>query len=320
MPQGRWAGFALLIANPAAGGRSPELIDAVAAHCAERVSVLDVVRTGYPGHASEIAAKAMDERVDLVISFGGDGTTREVASGLARAAQARPGLAVPPLLHLPGGTGNSFYREVWSDQPWQRTVDAALLADRPSLRRVDLAHIVDADDFALLGAGSGLIAEALVTAARIAGESHGRDRYQQSVALTLRDFAPYPGRVSVDGRTVHEGTVILANVGGGRYRGGQFKVLPHSVLDDGLLDVCVIGGELSLRDLPGLTRDGSHVHRPEVVYARGRSIVLERTDGNPLTFEYDGELQTGSAQRHTVEVMPGVLPVLAPPAARPGGE
>lgn len=111
-----------------------------------------------------------------------------------------------------------------------------------------------------------------------------------------------------------EGPTPLALVGGVRHRAGTFPVLPRSVLDDGLLDVCVVTGDLPLRDLPGLTLDGGHVGRPDVVYERGRTIVLERTDGRPLTFEYDGELRTGTAQRYTVHVMPSVLPVLAPPA------
>lgn len=314
MPHGRWAGAGLLIANPNAGTRDPGLIDAVAEYCGERLSGLSVVRTAYPGHAAEIAAKSLDEGIDVLVSFGGDGTTREVASGLVRGAQVRPGVPVPPLVHLPGGTGNSFYKEVWSDRPWREALATALSGTRPHVRHVDVARIAETDDFALLGAGSGLIAEALVPAAEIAAERHGRDRYQESVALTIRNFTPYPGRVTVDGRVVHEGAVILANVGGGRYRGGRFKVLPHSVLDDGLLDVCVVTGDLPLRDLPGLTSDGGHVGRPEVVYERGRTIVLERTDGRPLTFEYDGELRTGTAQRYTVHVMPSVLPVLAPPA------
>ncbi|MFD0069355.1 diacylglycerol kinase, partial [Streptomyces sp. NPDC127574] len=88
--------------------------------------------------------------------------------------------------------------------------------------------------------------------------------------------------------------------------------LPDSVMDDGLLDVCVVGTALPLHELPALSRDGGHVGREGVVYARGRSIVVERTDGHPLVFEYDGDVLETPGERFTLDVVPGALRVVAP--------
>ncbi|MGX4732106.1 diacylglycerol/lipid kinase family protein [Kitasatospora griseola] len=310
MVAGPWARRGVLIANPVAGRKDPALVDAVIRHCSPLVAELSVVLTSGSGAAQATARDCVGD-ADLVVVVGGDGTTREVASGLARAAGEDPAADLPAMVNVPAGTGNSFYREIWSDRPWQEVLSSSLSGAGPRLRRVDMARIRETDTLALLGACSGLVAEALITAARLP-ELAGRDRYREAVALTLRTFEAYPGRVLVDGTVVHDGAAVLANVGGGRYRGGQFKVLPHSVLDDGLLDVCVVGGDLDPRELPGLTARGDHVGRPEVVYARGRRIVIERTDGSPLTFEHDGELVRTSASRYTIEVLPNVLPVLAP--------
>ncbi|MDH6131826.1 diacylglycerol kinase (ATP) [Kitasatospora sp. MAA4] len=301
---GRWARRVTVIANPR-GGTAAEVPSGAVVDRLERAGVeVRVVRTGWPGHASELAREAADAGVDAVVAVGGDGTASEVAAGLA-------GVGGTALMVVPAGTGNSFYREIWADRPWAEALDEAFGAGRPVLRGVDLARVAETGELALLGACSGLVAEALAVASGL-GEVVGRDRYQQAVALTLRDFAPYPGRVSIDGELVHEGTVVLANVGGGRFRGGSFMVLPHSVLDDGLLDVCVVTGRLDPRELPGLTREGRHTERPEVVYRRGRSVLLERTDGEPLTFERDGEVMTGSATRYRLDVVPAALNVLAP--------
>lgn len=312
MPDDRWCGIGLLIANPVSGRRNHDLIESVTRRCAELVAELSVVRTAYARHAGEISAKAVAEGVDLVIALGGDGTACEVTTGIVRAAAEHPGRATPAMLNIAAGTGNSLYREIWRDRPWEQTVTAALIGSRPSVRRLDLALIRETGDLVLVGAGSGLVAETLMTAERIA-DLRGRARYQEAVARRRREFIPYPGRVTVDGRVVHDGTVVLANVGGSRYRGGQFKLLPRSVLDDGLLDVCVVGGELDLWELARLTRDGTHLGRPEVVYEQGRRIVIERTDGRPLTFEHDGEIQADPSHRYTMEVLPNVIPVLAPP-------
>ncbi|MGW6272444.1 diacylglycerol/lipid kinase family protein [Streptomyces sp. NPDC055060] len=315
MPAPRWARTALVLVNPVAGAVDAHLVEEVTRRCRSHVDDVDVLTTQGPGDAADAAAKACENGVDVIVVLGGDGTARDVASGVARTRLRGPRSAVgTAMVNLPAGTGNSFYREIWSDHPWQGALEGALATQRPRIRSIDMARIVETDTLVLLGACSGLVAEALVTA----GELHdltGRERYRAAVARTLRTFRPYPGRVTVDGVIVHEGTAVLANVGGGRYRGGQFKVLPRSVLDDGLLDVCVVGGELDPAALPGLTADGSHVDRPETVYARGRRIVLERTDGAPLTFEHDGELPATGAGRHTIEVLPDILPVLAPPGA-----
>ncbi|MGW3661959.1 diacylglycerol/lipid kinase family protein [Streptomyces sp. NPDC005141] len=311
----RWARTALVIVNPAAGGVGAPLVDEVTRHCRSCVDDLSLVTAEDRGEVENAAAKAHENGIDVVVVLGGDGTARDVASGIARARSQNPhgtGANSCAMINLPAGTGNSFYREIWSDHPWQQALKAALATEHPRVRRVDMARIVELDTLVLLGACSGLVAEALVTAGRLP-EVPGRERYRQAVAQTLRTFRPYPGRVTVDGVIVHEGPAVLANVGGGRYRGGQFKVLPRSELDDGLLDVCVVGGELDPAALPGLTADGSHVERPESVYARGRRITLERTDGEPLTFEHDGELPTVDADRYTLEVLPDILPVLAPP-------
>ncbi|WP_327653885.1 diacylglycerol/lipid kinase family protein [Streptomyces sp. NBC_00483] len=313
-----WARNAVIVANERAGGAVSVPVADVAEACQRLVGEVGVVRTAYPGHARTLAAKAVRDGVDAVVAVGGDGTVGEVAGGIVTAGEgtevvaARPGLVGPALFCVPAGTGNSFYKEVWHDRPWREALAAAFTGARPRLRRLDLARVAQTRDIVLLGACSGLVAEALETAAGLTRIS-GRARYQQAVAATLRDFAPHPARVVVDGEVVHDGSVVLAAVGGGRYRGGGFLLLPHSVLDDALLDVCVVTGDLDPLELPGLTREGRHLERPEVLYRRGRRVEIERTDGAPLTFEWDGEVKRGRT-RYALDILPAALPVLAPTA------
>ncbi|MEV6752692.1 diacylglycerol kinase family protein [Streptomyces sp. NPDC051214] len=308
-----WARNAVIVANERAGGAGSVPVAEVAEACQRLVAEVSVVRTAYPGHARLLAAKAVRDGVDAVVAVGGDGTAGEVAGGIVAAGEcvaAGPGLVGPALFCVPAGTGNSFYKEVWHDRPWRVALASAFTPTRPRLRRLDLARVAETRETVLLGACSGLVAEALQTAAGLTGIS-GRARYQQAVAATLRDFAPHPARVVVDDEVVHDGSVVLVAVGGGRYRGGGFLLLPHSVLDDALLDVCVVTGDLDPLELPGLTREGRHLQRPEVLYRRGRRVEIERTDGAPLTFEWDGEVKAGRT-RYALDVLPSVLPVLAP--------
>ncbi|WP_349261624.1 diacylglycerol kinase family protein [Actinocrinis sp.] len=72
-------------------------------------SALDLrtVRTERRGHAAELARDAAEEGVDVVIAFGGDGTVNEVVTGLLADG---PGLEVPALAVVPGGSTNVFAR------------------------------------------------------------------------------------------------------------------------------------------------------------------------------------------------------------------
>lgn len=299
---------AFVVANPAAGGVTTDLVDDVAHRCGEHVRDVAVHWTAAAWDATRAVRSAGEapsaERPDVIVAVGGDGTVREVVTGLVSAAVTdRPALFV-----VPAGTGNSNYLAQWGDRPWTESLDAALSGDGARLRRFDLARLVERDELVLLGACTGIVAEALQVARGI--PLNGRPLYQAAFTQVTRACVPYPGRVTVDGRTIHAGPTVLANVGGGRYRGGTYKLLPHSVPDDGLLDVCVITDAVDPLGIPDLIRAGAHVAEPGVVYARGRRITVERTDGEPLWFEHDGELLTPSGTKFTLDVVPAALPVL----------
>jgi len=140
-----------------------------------------------------------------------------------------------------------------------------------------------------------------------------QQRYWGAIGLALQELDQFPVRVTVDGRVVHDGALTMATVGGVRRFGrGSFEVLPCSVLDDGLLDVCVIGGvkQEELQELAAAVPAGQHLGRPGVAYERGRKIVIERTDVRPLGIEHDGDpYHTGATLE--LEVVRAAVPAVA---------
>ncbi|MFP8885475.1 diacylglycerol/lipid kinase family protein [Streptomyces mangrovi] len=304
---------ALIVANPAAGTTRTELVEEVVETCRERLGRTTVHVTTCRGDATgavreALRGKGREKAPDLVVAIGGDGTVHEVVEGMVPGR--RPATAA--LAIVPAGTGNSGYRMLWGDRPWRESLGAVLggPAGGARKRRLDLAALAETGGLVFLGACSGVIAQALETARGI--PLTGRPRYERAFARTAASFIPYPGRVTVDGALLHEGDTVLANIGGGRFRGGQYLVLPHSLPDDGLLDICVIGAEVHPREVPGLTLTGGHLDRPGVVYSRGRRITVERLDGAPLCFEHDGELQRGDWRTMTLDVLPGMIPAWGP--------
>jgi diacylglycerol kinase (ATP) len=294
----------LIIANPTAGTTSPALVWELVRICRRVTHQVSVRWTTTKGEATAIARKAAESSVGapVVVAVGGDGTVREVAAGLVSAWQ---GGTPTPLLIVPAGTANSNYRTLFGTAPWQSTVDAVLRS--PSVRWLDLARV--AGRLVFSGASSGFPARALHEAQALSTHN-GPRRLQAALANLAPRYRPYPGRVTVDGRVVHNGLALLANVGGSRFRGGHFELLPRSDPDDGLLDVCVLDGDLSLTEMMELTQAGAHLSHPGVVYERGRQVRIERTDGQPLWFEHDGEVLPLGPSEYTVDVVPAAVPVL----------
>lgn len=109
---------ALLVTNPTATATSPRvrdvIINALTSHAR-----LEVAHTDHRGHAIELGARAAQERYDLVIALGGDGTVNEVVNGLLTHG---PQPDLPAIAALPGGSANVFARTLgFSNDPVEAT-------------------------------------------------------------------------------------------------------------------------------------------------------------------------------------------------------
>lgn len=95
---------------------------------------VEVALTERRGHASELAAAAATDGVDVVVVLGGDGTLNEAANGLAGTACA---MAV-----LPGGSTNVLARTLdLADDPVQATLQLLDALDLGLIRRVALGRV-----------------------------------------------------------------------------------------------------------------------------------------------------------------------------------
>jgi diacylglycerol kinase family enzyme len=102
MPQQR----AVIIYNPMSGRAGSRAEDArhMISLLAARGIQADACATTGPDHATRLAREAVNDGVEIIISYGGDGTLNEVIQGMA---QSRAALAV-----WPGGTSNVVARDL----------------------------------------------------------------------------------------------------------------------------------------------------------------------------------------------------------------
>jgi len=273
----------LLIYNPhAANRRAARLLPAVEKQFAERKVEIDLRLTEHPGHAVEIVRQADFENYRGVIAAGGDGTLFEVVSGCYRNPSSRR----IPLGVLPIGTGNAFARDLDLDSG--RLEEAVAIIARGRTRRVDAGRFTAGEEtFHFLNIlGLGFVADVTATAARL--KVFGNIAYTFGVFARVLSLRSYPLTIEADGRTL-ERENIFAEVSNTRYT-SNFLMAPAARIDDGLLDVTLLG-KISRRGLissfPKIFT-GEHIHMPQVETFQARRLRLSTPEPRVLT--PDGEL------------------------------
>ena len=293
--------YAFLVNPASGGGAAPAAVVPVARLLREAGAVVEVTYSPGP-HATQDLVAAAVARGATVVSVGGDGMLSSLVGPVARAGGT--------LGIVPAGRGNDFARML--GLPLDPAGQAEVLLTGGT-RTVDLVALGER-----LLAGS-VYAGVDARAAALVDRLHrlpGRLQYPWAAARSLATYRPARYRLAVDGRGV-EVTAATVVVAGSAYYGQGMRIAPDAVLDDGLLDVVVIGAA-SRRDLVrSLPRvyDGSHVGLPEVTVLRGARVELAAEARTPVPVGGDGEplgvLPGFGEGPWVVEVRPAALRVLA---------
>ncbi len=283
----------LVILNPAAGGGSDprELQDRLA----RRIDA-DFQRTSGPGDAIELAEDAARSGYARVIAAGGDGTVREVATGLFRGG-GDAGLGI-----IPTGTGNDL---AFSLRLPSGIEEAAVVATGVKTTSLDLIRAVSADpaesDLYLTNAAvagfCGRIGESMSPRFR---RRWRLVAYPLAALRQIRDLRPYSVEILVDGRSIVTKAlmVIAAN---SMYAGGRVPLAPGARTDDGQLDLVIIHAVSPPRLATLIPRVllGRHAAHPGVSIHRASDVFLEADP--PMWINLDGDTwMAGSASFHVI--------------------
>jgi diacylglycerol kinase (ATP) len=221
----------------------------------------------------------------LLICVGGDGTQ----SAAAPAAMRRS----VPFLPVPAGFGNLFAGALGHTPRVDRVLQAL---DSGEVVRVDVG--VRGGEPFLCQEGFGLLSE--IQALVEAQKKRPRDRWRRSLAYYrmairhLRQVAPPPLRVTVDGRVVARDAIVVVVANVPSY-GPRLPLTPEASPVDGLFDVFVLGGT-KLGALARLVR--VHLRIP------GRDRTMRLFRGRHVTVAAPGAMPA------ELRVLPGQLPVV----------
>ena len=273
----------LLVTNPCAGhGRGGRKLKEVEEVCRELGLDVETRLTERPGHATEIIEAEDLTRYDGLVATGGDGTVFESVNGLFK----NPAGPVLPFGVLPMGTGNSFSLDLGLRRG--EVLEALQLVARGTTRKVDVGHCrtEDRELYYLNILGLGFVSDVTATAVKL--KLLGNLSYTLGVIYRTAFLGTSRLELEIDGERIERDATFL-EVSNSRYT-ADFLMAPKAQIDDGLLDVTLLG-KISRRRLlrlfPTVFR-GEHVQYPEVETFSARSIKV--TSDQPKILAPDGEL------------------------------
>jgi diacylglycerol kinase (ATP) len=295
---------AVIIANPTAGSyvQNEHQIRETVSYLQQHGWKAELWLTQKAGDARRLAGEAVQQKKDVVIVVGGDGTINEVIQELANSETA---LGV-----LPSGTVNVWARE--TGIPLENTGAREILLHGQT-RNIDLGQV--GDRYFLLMAGIGVDGEITHAVEKKPVKRFGVLGYL--VIGTWLGFG-YPGFrivLQVGEQTIHANAfqVIIGNT---QLYGGAIKYTWEAKCDDGLLDVCVIYKRNFFGRI-GMAIDFL-LHREQrrqwVKYETGQDIKIHTQ--KPVAMQIDGDSAGNTPASDfppiTFRVIPGSLKVIVP--------
>ncbi len=301
----------VLVVNPrSGGGKTGQTFSSMRGTIERALGSVEVRMTERTGHAMALAEEAALSGAPLVVAVGGDGTLNEVVNGLMNAKsqgkESELGL-------IAQGTGGDFRRSLGLEH----RLDAYLEAlSRGTTRRIDVGKLLHDGDkeryfVNILSAGmGGLTDRYIATASRAMG---GAVAYFGASLKALIGSRPGRVRCAVTRDGVREERVfetLVIAMCNGRYFGSGMIVAPMAEVDDGMMEIIVMGNTSKIGFFLESWRvyDGSHIKDPRNVHLRGQRVELslENDDAKELfLLDLDGEPLGGLPI--TVDLVPGAL-------------
>ncbi|QFT28927.1 Lipid kinase YegS [Labrenzia sp. THAF82] len=281
-----------LILNGKSAGRSDvrSAVEAVRA-MGHEVSVRVTFEAGdFTRLAQEALRDHEDQKIDTLVSGGGDGTLHEVVDAVLHSV---PEGESPPFAFavLPLGTANDFARHIRLDP--SDITSCLRFAARASAKPMDIGEVNGCSfvNMATGGFGTQVTAQTDPNLKRVLGGA----AYLFTGLNRFSELAACQARIEAEGFE-WEGAFLALAIGNGRRAGGGIRLCPRAKLDDGFLDLTILpfpksGKAIDL--LQTLLDRGADDLTHGLIMRRVRHVQIETEKS--VQFNLDGEPRNGQS-------------------------
>lgn len=260
------------VMNPASGTTTPAQKNKIK-QIVSKLPDSQLIFTEYSGHATKIAAEAVQKGVEKVIAVGGDGTVNEVGKGLINTNTA---LGIVPI-----GSGNGLARHLKIPLRIEKSIQFAL---QEPIALMDVCFLNDIPFFCTAGVGF----DAEVAHEFAKQNSRGLKTYARMALKSFRTYKPETYRF--DNQT--DKTVFAITFANATQYGNNALISPKSKIDDGLIEMVllkpfpfgaapIIGVRLFRGTLPNSRY--TETQTAEQFLVSGDKNFLIHYDGEPLS-------------------------------------
>ena len=237
------------------------------------------------------------------VACGGDGTINEVASGIVGHDNAY-------LSVFPAGSGNDFVKcfakGSFSD------IKAIL---NGFVMPIDIMKANDRYCINVANFGFDTVVAQKVNDDRKKNGHGSKSSYAKGIVKALVTAMKNEAKVYADGELLNnDGEYLLCTIGNGQYVGGSFNCSPRAMLDDGMLEVCLVKcvSRAKFFSLIGNYTNGTHLDNEKskeiMVYRRVNNVKVVAPKG--LTYTLDGEIM--DTTELNITVIPKAIKLIAP--------
>lgn len=224
------------IVNPISGTQSKELVLSLLEEKIDKTKYAwQVIYTERAGHATEIAAKAADDKVDIVVAVGGDGTVNEIARSLVHTTTA--------LGIIPCGSGNGLARHLQIPMDPRKALD---ILNEGITDSIDYGKINDTAFFCTCGVGF----DAFVSLKFAEAGKRGPLTYLEKTLQESLKYQPETYELETEDGICRYKAFLIACGNASQY-GNNAYIAPQASLNDGLLDVTILE-PFTVLDVPSL--------------------------------------------------------------------
>jgi YegS/Rv2252/BmrU family lipid kinase len=256
----------------------------------------EIFLTHKSGDAERFAHGAVENGVDAVAAFGGDGTVMEVARGVMGTQT--------PMAILPGGTANLMSVELGIPKDLAL---AAQIAANPDSKTKSI-DVGDANGtFFMLRVGLGIAAEKVEIADREMKDRFGIMAYSIAALKAMKDSKQVKYYFKLDGEEIEEEGVTCLVDNAGNFGVSGFTASKDISVDDGLLDVLLVR-DRNFRSFVAVGKSIAASTPTDETVHHWQAKEIEIDTDQPQSIQIDGEV--GWQTPVKIKVVPGAVKVL----------
>ena len=284
----------LFIINPISGEQNKsEIIKSIPKLLDRNRFDIFITHTKRAGHAAEIAQKAVNENMDVVVAVGGDGTINEVAAQLVNTNTA---LAI-----IPCGSGNGLARDLEISLHYKEAIQQI---NKLELKKIDVGVCNNQYFFSIAGVGY----DAKVAYDFNKGKKRKFAGYLWAIFKDYFNVKAQQFEIKLGENKISD-KYFLISVANCSQWGYNVKVAPGAKLDDGLfiVNLCKKPSIFSVIPFGIKLLAGKIEHSKHTDFKTTNTISI--TSDMAFFYHLDGDAK-GISRQINIDILPHALMVL----------